>query len=260
MSRPLCPERIFVTVASGSAAPSGAVSTIGAAGASANARPSSSARSFARAASARRASARDVAAAALVHEAQVEDLAIRVVQRAERTRERQARHARIGVARGRLVDVVVPGLGDRRLELRELVARHLDLGRKLVAARGPAEPCRERGPSLRHPHARLVQPARQAHGGGAIAQVALHLARHGRYCEGHELLAPPRVVALDRVQEPDRARLHEIVVVRAAPLVPVGERLHQRHVELNEPGAGTLVPAISVCLQQATGGRISFAA
>ena len=74
----------------------------------------------------------------------------------------------------------------------------------------------------------------------------LHLARDGGHREGHELLTALGVEALDRVQQPDRAGLHQVVVLRAVAIVPVGERLHQRHVELDQTRARALVPTFAV--------------
>jgi hypothetical protein len=49
-------------------------------------------------------------------------------------------------------------------------------------------------------------------------------------------------------------------VLRPASLVPVSERLDERHVQLDQPRAGALVPTVSVGVQQAAGRCISFAA
>ena len=43
----------------------------------------------------------------------------------------------------------------------------------------------------------------------------------------------------------------------AAALVPMSERLDQRHVQLDQSPPGALVPTVSVRAQQPAGGRIS---
>jgi hypothetical protein len=55
--------------------------------------------------------------------------------------------------------------------------------------------------------------------------VALHLADDGRHREGGKLLATAAVIALDRVEQPDGARLDKVVVLGADALVAVGELL-----------------------------------
>src|SRR4051812_11299381 len=102
--------------------------------------------------------------------------------------------------------------------------------------------------------------ARKSHRGGAIAQVPLHLARDGWHREGHELVAAPRVVAVDGVEQAEGAGLHQIVVLGATTIMTMGKRLDQRHVELDQPGARALVPTFSVRAEQAAGGRISVGA
>ena len=75
----------------------------------------------------------------------------------------------------------------------------------------------------------------KSHGGGAVAQMPLHLSGDSRHGERHELLAALRVEALDCVQQADGARLDQVVVLCASAVVPVCEALDQRHVELDQP-------------------------
>jgi hypothetical protein len=83
--------------------------------------------------------------------------------------------------------------------------------------------------------------------------VPLHLAGDRRDREGGELAAARGVVALDRVQEPDRAGLDEVVVLRPGALVPVRECLDQGQIELDEPVARPRVAIASIGRQKAPG-------
>jgi hypothetical protein len=87
-----------------------------------------------------------------------------------------------------------------------------------------------------------VQSPGQAHRAGAVTQVALHLTGHRGNGECREFAAARRVVALDRVQEADRAGLHEVVMLGAAALVAVREGIDEWEIELNEAVTRAFVP------------------
>ncbi len=76
--------------------------------------------------------------------------------------------------------------------------------------------------------------------------MALDLADDRRHRERGELVAAAGVVALDRVQQADRARLHEVVVLGVGACVALRERLDQRQVELDEPVAGPDVAVLAI--------------
>ena len=77
-----------------------------------------------------------------------------------------------------------------------------------------------------------MEGPRQAHQRAAVADVALHLAGDRRDSERGELVAAARVVAVDGVEEADRARLEQVVELRARAPVPAGQRLDEGQVEL----------------------------
>jgi hypothetical protein len=58
--------------------------------------------------------------------------------------------------------------------------------------------------------------------------MSLDLSDDRRNGKRGELLAAAAVVALDRVQQPDRAGLDEVIVLDVTARVPVGEALDQR--------------------------------
>ena len=101
----------------------------------------------------------------------------------------------------------------------------MELGGQLAVGGGASEPRSQLSASLRQPSAGLLERPRQPHGGGAVSDVALHLADDGRHGEGGELLATAAVIALNRVEQPDGAGLDEVVVLGADALVTVGEFL-----------------------------------
>ena len=84
------------------------------------------------------------------------------------------------------------------------------------------------------PAAQLFQPARNAHGRRAVAQVTLDLPADRRRSEADEVVPARRVEPVDCVDQPDRADLREIVRLLAAVRVAAGERPHQRKVELDQ--------------------------
>ena len=104
-----------------------------------------------------------------------------------------------------------------------------------------------------------MEATRQAHGAGPVADVALHLTLDRRHGEGHELLAPLRVEALDRVQEADRTGLDEVIVLRAAPVVPAGQRIHERHVQLHQALARSRVTLLAIRAEQSARGAVALA-
>ena len=89
--------------------------------------------------------------------------------------------------------------------------------------------------------------------------MALHLADDGRHRERGELVAAAAVIPLNRVQQPDGAGLYQVVVLGADPLIPVGELLHQRQVQLHEAVACSGIAPLVVGIQQPEGDRISLA-
>jgi hypothetical protein len=91
-----------------------------------------------------------------------------------------------------------------------------------------------------------------------IAQVPLDLSRDRGDGEGRELVTAFWIEALDRVEEPDRPNLHEVVALRAVDAVPVRERLDEGQVKLYEPLAGPLVAVRLVGEQELPGGRLSL--
>ena len=159
---------------------------------------------------------------------------------------------------GRRASGVRRGSAQGRLELRQLCRRDARPPRRSSASLG-VRPRRRvrRSRSFGSAPRRLVQRPRQTHRRAAVADVALHLAGDRGHGEGGELVAAVGVVALDRVEQTDRARLEQIVELGAGAAVAARERLDEREVELDEAVSRTRVAALAVGHQQATGGRFS---
>src|SRR6266536_1146755 len=202
-----------------------------------------------------------------LEEAQVEDLALALVEHAEAGREHGAvlrdlvlmlvaadrlervellavllgapareRERRVGTARlERLEHLLLPDarglrqLGDRR-RAAELHGQLLDQPREL--------------------HVQLLQPARHAHRPALVAEVPLDLADDVRRRIRRQLDAAAQVEAVNRLDQADRADLDEILELLAAVRVPARKRAHERHVLLDQLLAGGDVALLVVAAQK----------
>ena len=153
-----------------------------------------------------------------------EDVLHRLVGRALVAERLGQRPGRVGL-RGlqRLDDLVL--LGARRL-------------RELGDRRSATELGGLRLHRPRQANAQLLHPARDMERPGPIAEVALDLADDRGHRVGRELHLALGVEALDREQQADRADLDQILLWLAAPGVPRGEALDERHVAVDELVAG----------------------
>ena len=151
-----------------------------------------------------------------------------------------------------------PRAREGRLELAELGAGDADRLRELGVGRSATEPACQLLALRRKAPGGLMEGPRQAHQRTAIADVALHLAGDRRDGERGELVAAARVAALDGVEEADRARLKQVVELRARAPVTAGERLDEGQIELDQPLPGAGVPTLAVCDQQSTCSRFSY--
>jgi hypothetical protein len=174
---------------------------------------------------------RDLLAAEISDVAQVEDLLLRRGERAEGSGELQPLVAQVQLARAvgrpnkeriRVAERMhAPGLA----QVGQVVGVDVELGRQLAVGGRAPEPRSQLSARLGQPSAGLLEWPRQPQGGGAVSDVALHLADDGRHGEGGELLATAAVIALNCVEQPDGADLDKVVVLRGAALVAVGEFL-----------------------------------
>src|SRR5215217_1811193 len=210
---------------------------------------------------------RDLRLRQALEEAQVEDPPLALVERAEPRREHGAvlrdlvlvlevaeRLERVEL----LAVLLARPLGERERRVRAaglerlqhlllLDARGL---RELGDRRRPAELDGELLDELRELHVQLLQPARYAHRPAAVAEVALDLADDVRRRVCRQLDAAVEVEAVDRLDEADRADLHQIVELLAAVAVAPRERADERHVLLDELLARLEIALLVVAAEQ----------
>ena len=103
---------------------------------------------------------------------------------------------------------------------------------------------------LRQLNVELLEPARDAHRPALVAEVALDLADDVRRRVGRELDAAVDVEPVDRLDQPDRADLDEVIELLAAIGIPSRERAHERHVPLDQLFARLQVAVFVVAAQQ----------
>ncbi len=117
----------------------------------------------------------------------------------------------------------------------------------LFDRRGPAEDVGQGLLGLGELRAQFLQAARDVHGPGGVAEVALDLAGDVREGERGELDLALGVVAVDGFDETDGAHLDDVLDVQTAAScagaeAPRGE-LHEGEVHLDQGVAGVLVLA-----------------
>jgi hypothetical protein len=83
--------------------------------------------------------------------------------------------------------------------------------------------------------------------------VALELAEDRRDGEGRERRLTRRIEAVDRLQEPERGDLDEIVEVLATALIATGELAGERQEALHERLAGRLIAGVRALQQEPIG-------
>src|SRR3954468_6283078 len=83
-------------------------------------------------------------------------------------------------------------------------------------------------------HVQLLQAARHAHRPALVAEVPFDLADDVRRRVRRQLDAAVEIEAVDRLDQPDRADLNEILELLAAVRVPPRERAYERHVLLDQ--------------------------
>jgi hypothetical protein len=88
-------------------------------------------------------------------------------------------------------------------------------------------------------------PARDAHRLRAVAQVPPDLAHDGGDGIRREGGAATRVVPVDRLDQPDRSDLSQVLEVLPAAGEPLRERPDERQVQLNQPSAGIVVSILT---------------
>src|SRR4051812_30216513 len=96
----------------------------------------------------------------------------------------------------------------------------------------------------------LLEAARHAHRPAAVAEVTLDLADDVRRRIGGQLDAAVDVEAVDRLDQPDRADLNEVLELLAAVGVPAGQGTDERHVLLDQLLAGSQVSVLVVAAQE----------
>ena len=186
-----------------------------------------------------------------LEEAQVEDPALALVERAQAGRENGAVLAHLVLVLDRPerlerveVGVVVSparrGERERRVGLPALERlEHLflvDAGRlrELGDRRRALELHGQLLEEMREPHVQLLQAARHADRPALVAEVPLDLADDVRRRVRRQLDAAVDVEAVDRLDEADAADLDEILELLAAIGVAAGERADERQVLLDQ--------------------------
>src|SRR5581483_2679231 len=103
---------------------------------------------------------------------------------------------------------------------------------------------------LRELYVQFLEAARHAHRPAAVTEVSLDLADDVRRRVGRQLYSAVHVEPVDRLDEPDRADLDEVVQLLAAVAVPPRERTHERHVLLDELLAGLEIALFVVATEK----------
>ena len=101
-------------------------------------------------------------------------------------------------------------------------------------------------PAPRKPHGELLQPPRHVHGPRPVPEVPPDLADDRRHRVRRQLHALLELEAVDRLDEPDRSHLHQVLGRLAAARVAVREGADERHQLLHEPVAGADVSFLEV--------------
>ena len=96
----------------------------------------------------------------------------------------------------------------------------------------------------------LLQPPRDGDRPDPVAEMALELADDGREDVGDELDVAIEVEAVDRLDQPERGDLLEILELLAATGVAARERRDERHEVRDQPVAGGDVALLAVGAQQ----------
>jgi hypothetical protein len=106
------------------------------------------------------------------------------------------------------------------------------------------------GTSRAHADARLLITPRYPDRAAAIAQVPLDLTEDVRDRERGEPDFPVGLEPIDRLDEADRAHLHEILETLAAVRIRTGDRHDQRYVRLDQAFSSGEVPLLPIRAQQ----------
>src|SRR5438093_764889 len=106
---------------------------------------------------------------------------------------------------------------------------------------------RSRSSRTRNPGA---STARDAHGPALVAEVALDLPDDVRRRVSGQLDTPVDVETVDRLDQPDRADLDEVIELLASIRVPPRERTDERHVPLDQLLARLQVAILVVAAKQ----------
>src|SRR5215213_2568754 len=117
-------------------------------------------------------------------------------------------------------------------------------------SRGAAELRRQAVNFAGDARAQLLQAARNADRPGAIAEVALDLAKDRRHGERREAQLAAEVEAIDRLDEADAADLLEVIERLATVGVPTGERAHKRHHAFDQEAASLLIALLVPATEQ----------
>ena len=112
------------------------------------------------------------------------------------------------------------------------------------------EPAREVLDGVVDLHHALLHPARDVDGPAVVAEVALELAEHGRHRVGGERGLARGVEAVDRLDQPERRDLHEVVERLVGAPVAARHPARERQQPLDELLAGGLVAVAVVADQQ----------
>ena len=186
--------------------------------------------------------------AQVLDESEVDDLTLAFIQRLECAREHQPLVAVVESVWGRFIRFRSRRPDTERSS--DVVFSYL----KLACQLGRSRPATERRPQLglaaHDPAPQLLHRSRHSYRPTLVPDMALDLADDVRNRKRGQLAPAPMVETVDRVDEPDRAGLEQVVVVAAA-LVATRERLDQREVQLDEPLARGDIAVLSIRLKQA---------
>ena len=199
-------------------------------------------------------------------EAQAEDLPGAIVEDRRQLLDRRAGldplEARIGVTdqvagAGGVALLLVDGNVERPhgaalgglQGLQDLLGRAADALGEVGDGGGAPEVQPEGVPRLLDGEAQLLEVARRAHVPRRVAEVAAQLPEDGRHGVAREREAAAGFPAVDRLDQPDRRDLDQVVERLGGAAVAQREAAGERHVPLDQLGAGTRL-AVLVALRE----------
>ncbi|CAL2058343.1 protein of unknown function [Streptomyces murinus] len=202
----------------------------------------------------------DLRLGGLLHEPQMDDLPVPLAQLRHQRRQRvevlhQAQPLllhpdEVGEHRLAVLRAVTGERGVQRggvvavggeLPLQHLLLGEVHQGGQLGDRRIPVQAAGQLLPRLGQLHPQLLEPPRDMHRPGGVAEEPLDLTDDVRQREGGELHLAGQLEPVDGLDQPDHAGLDDVLHVVAAAPETAGREPHQRHVHLDQGVARVLV-------------------